>query len=245
MSYTFTLSGNSSTLSADYFPPIILNPGKIYVLGLVTFQSYNSIPNIDDTCNIFSYDNGTEKIKIPTGSYTIEDINKYLQDHIRDHDQPKNTNSNTIHKAIKGPHVTIRANNNTLKSEIFCRWDIDFDDEQSLYQLLGYERGDALHRNQWNESPYPIKISKVNTIKVECNITVGAFSNHLSVHTIHEFSPDVPPGFKISESPQTIIYMPVGVRMIDNITLTIVDQNGCLINFRGEEITIRLHLKEL
>lgn len=242
MSITFTLTGNTSTLEADYFPPIVLNSRKSYSLGLVTFQSYNSIPNIDESCNRLDFANN-QTIIIPTGSYTIEDINAYLQKNMTNI-TISSENTDSAKKTFEGPPIIIRANNNTLKSEIWCRWDFDFLDDNSIGPLLGFQEGDFRKGGEWHESLDPIKISKVNSIKVECSITYGAFTNGTQAHTIHEFSPDVPPGYKISESPRSIIYMPVSVRVIDNITLNIVDQNGALVNFRGEEITVRLHLKE-
>ena len=78
---------------------------------------------------------------------------------------------------------------------------------------------------------------------MECSITTGAYINNQKVHTIHEFFPSDPPGFKIIEVPKQIIYLPVFVRSIDNIQLRIVDQDGDLVDFLGEVITIRLHIK--
>ena len=48
-----SLSGPSSTLQAQYFPPIELSPNKNYVLGLVELLSFKSIPNIDTGKNKF------------------------------------------------------------------------------------------------------------------------------------------------------------------------------------------------
>jgi hypothetical protein len=67
--------------------------------------------------------------------------------------------------------------------------------------------------------------------------------NNKPVHTIHEFSPDVLPGYKINEVPKNIIYLPLNTNSISSVTLELVDQDGNLIDFRGETITIRLHLR--
>ena len=82
-------------------------------------------------------------------------------------------------------------------------------------------------------------------LRVECNITRGAYINNKKVHTIHEFFPAVPPGFKIIEIPSKVIYQPLGVRSIHHIQLKIVDEYGDLVNFRGETITVRLHIKSV
>ena len=86
-------------------------------------------------------------------------------------------------------------------------------------------------------------ILKVNAVRVECSITSGAYINQHKVHTIPEFFPAVPPDYKIIEIPKQIIYLPVSVKVIDYLQLRIVDQNGELINLRGEVISIRLHIK--
>lgn len=85
MSQLFTLKGCSSTLSTDFSPPIRLNTNYNYGIALLSFHSYNSIPNIEDGSEIHlvKMENGEEKerkvIKIPEGSYEIEDIETYVR----------------------------------------------------------------------------------------------------------------------------------------------------------------------
>ena len=60
---------------------------------------------------------------------------------------------------------------------------------------------------------------------------------------IHEFFPAVPLGYKFIKVPSQVIYLPVTVKSIDKLQSRIVDQDGDLVNFRGEFVTIRLRIK--
>lgn len=223
-SITLTLSARSSILETHFFPPIELK--STYVLGLTEILTFNSIPNIDDKRNKFYV--GEQIIYIPTGSYELTDIESYLKEQLH----------------AKGIIFSLTANNNTLKSVIECSHEIDFRHEDSIGEVLGFSNV-LLEANKIHTSFSPVKILKINALQVECNITSGAYINGKKVHTIHEFFPAVPPGYKIIEIPSKIIYLPVTVKSINYLQVKIVDQDGNLVNFRGETITVRLHLKSL
>lgn len=226
MAITLTLSGTNSSLSCEYFPPIELPNQYDYECGLVDFQTYNSIPNIDITNNLLHIDD--EVIEIPIGSYEIEDIATFIE--------------SALDNTKKNIKVTLWANNNTLKSMITSNVQIFFDKDRSIGSLLGFSR-QILSANRLHMSDLPVNITKVNVIRIECNIIVGSYINGKQAHTLHEFSPSVGPGYKIVEVPRNVIYLPVNVKRISSVTLQLIDQNGDSINFRGETITIRLHLK--
>lgn len=223
-SLTLTLSGTSSVLEAQYFPPIELSAEKNYVVGLVELLTFNSIPNIDLYNNKFYVDD--DIITIPIGSYEIEDIEKYLQ------------------KVLPNAMITLKPNNSELCCEIKCNRLINFVFEDSIGRLLGFS-SKILEPNIVHKSDLNVSILKVNALRVECNITTGAYMNAHQVHTIHEFFPSVPPGYKIIEAPSHIIYLPIIVQTVHNLQLKIVDEDGELVNFRGEVITIRLHMKSV
>ena len=228
MSTTFTITGNTSILSADFNPPIYLDENKEYYLGLADFETFMSIPNIEEGRNkIYIRD---KVLTIPEGTYDITDLEKYIKKQI-----------NVI---FKNENVTfaLKANSNTLKCHIFCSEPLNFIKNDSIGKLLGF-KNKIINANSWVESDEVVNITKVNAICVDCNICVGSFSNRKPVHIIHQFFPAVAPGYKIVESPLPILYFPVSVKAINNITLKILDQDGDLINFRKEVITVRLHLK--
>lgn len=248
---TFTLTGNSNILTSTYFPPIELNPQYSYGLGLVGFYSYNSIPNVQEGNNKFKYyeesftetelelmnlvgSKPTDKefllrwktISIPKGAYEITEINRYLQ------------------SKLDSNNILLQANSNTLKCEIQSKYTLDFRDSDSIGRLLGFSEK-VLPANVLYSSEKPVEIVKVINIRVECNITSGAYYNNNLSHTIFEFDVNVEPGYRLTKEPANIIYLPVLTNSIDNITLTIVDQDGDLVNFANEDITIRLELKQL
>lgn len=225
-SFTLSLTGKSSVLEAQYFPSIELPKHKNFVLGLVELLSFNSIPNVDFSNNKLHINE--DIISIPTGSYEIDAINQFLQETLK----------------AKGIEFSLKANNNTLRSEINCSHPLNLIPHDSIGRLLGFTPR-ILKENTQHSSDLPVKILKINALRVECNITAGAYINNKKVHTIHEFFPRVPPGYKIVEVPSHVIYLPVSVKCIDHLQIRIVDQDGHLVNFRGEEITIRLHIKSV
>lgn len=223
---TLTLSGKKSILTSNYTPPIELGDDD-YECCLIDFQSYNSIPNVDSDNNLFHI--GDDVIEIPIGSYELQDIVDFITI------KYKLLRSNKV--------VEIEANNNTLQIEITSSHDsIFFNKNRSIAKLFGFgER--ILDPGKKHISNLPVNIIKVNVLQLHCNIITGSFMNDSPAHILHEFALDVPPGYKLAERPRNLIYLPVNVREISRLEIRILDQEGRLINFRGEEITLRIHLR--
>ena len=218
-SVTVTVTGtDSSALVSNFFPPIALTGEGEWYVGLLDFTTYNTIPNVIDGKNNefpvrLESNGGWKTIKLPTGAYEIDNIERYLK------------------KELGGGNISLRPNNNTLKCELFCKYNVDFGQSpNTIGRMLGFTKTRTLEAYITHESDAPVDIIKVNAIQI---------------HTLHSFYPTVEPGFKIVETPSNVIYLPVNVNSIHNITLSIVDQDGDNIDFRGEVITVRLHLKRI
>lgn len=228
MSTTFTISDTSSILSANFNPPIYLDNDKEYVLGLADFETFMTIPNIEEGSNKFYVSD--KIITIPEGSYEIKDLERCIRTEL-------------LEKFPKEKiYLFLQGNTNTLRTTIKCTHTIDFTHDDSIGKLLGFTKK-ILPRNTRTESDNVTAILKVNAICIDCDIVTGSYHNAKPVHIIHQFFPSVSPGYKIVESPLPILYFPVSVKTINSISVKVLDQDYNLINFRGETITVRLHMK--
>lgn len=236
MSQTFTLKARTSCLSADFYPPIELDPNSEYSLALIGLHTYNTIPNIEKGENKFYYSDGMKNkvVKLPTGAYEISDIETYLQKALSDPNAEEDELNDTL---------SIKPNNNTLKCEIKSIFEIDFKPRDSIGRILGFSER-YLPPGIIHESDLTVDIVKVATIRIECNIISGSYYGSKLSHTLYEFSPSVNPGYSITIEPSNLIYLPVNQKTISNITIELLSQNSKLINFQGEEIIVRLHLKK-
>lgn len=228
---TFTVHGKGNVLSTgSIYPPIKLDRNYQYSLGLVGLYTCNTVRNIFEGNNKFYYEDDKE-ITIEPGSYEIDEIRTYIRSKISS--DPKEAEA----------AFTLTANNNTLKCEIVSKFKIDFSKPGSIGHILGFgER--ILEANQKHTSPEDVDIISTSTIFVDTNITAGAYRNEHLCHSIFEFGLFVPPGYLLEKEPSHIIYFPLTVSEIDNITLRFVDYHNKLINFSDDTYSsVRLELK--
>lgn len=222
MSFTLSITGNNSVLTANYFPPLQLDCD--YESALLYLSTFNSIPNIDSRNNKFYY-GANEAIEVPEGTYELQDITDYLKSN------------------IQGATLQLSSNNNTLRTSIFCTKDIHFEKEGTLGKLLGFEK-QILKANKLHDSQLPVNILSTTVVRIECDIVSGSYINGKPAHIIHEFAPNIPPGYRIIEIPKNVIYFPINQKNITCITIRLLDINNNLINFRGEDIQLYLHLRK-
>lgn len=232
-SITLTLTGNTSSLNSYFHPEIVLDERYSYSCCLLDFYSFNSIPNVTDANNklLFSKDNGKtfEIIYLPTGSYEVDDILKLLEDEFR----------------AREAKIKITADKATMKCTVYLSTDclVDFSTRDSIGAVLGFTPKHRFDQNTRHISNKVINIQQMNNLRVDCDLITGSYHNGKGTHTIYEFDVSVDPGYKICEQPKHLIYLPVVRQRINTVNVSIVDHKGELVDFRGENITCRIHIK--
>lgn len=254
-SLTVAFTGTSSVLRANFFPEITLDPNGDYYCGLLDFTSYNSIPNIIEGQNNqfkFKY-NISEKVKSKVdGKDLIKDVTKEKEKTISlltgAYEAADILSFIKAQLATSKINLTYDINAATSKVKLTFDTRINCIDD-SVFSVLGFEKKGALRIFEsktayWSEDI--VKITNIDVIRIECDIASGAYINGRHCHTIHQFSHcKVSPGYKFIEVPHHIIYLPINVKQLRSIQISIVDQHGNLIDFRGEQISCRIHIKKV
>lgn len=229
-SITLTVAGKISSLDAYFYPEIELDEQYNYSCCLLGFYTYNSISNVYEKNNKFYYSTDGSKsfefVTVPVGSYEIDEIIEILNNEFN----------------MRRVGIVISSDRHTMKCTlVVTKAVIDFTKNDCIRTILGFKKRvilDGIYK-----SDGLVDIQRVKNLRIDCDLISGSYHNGKSTHTIYEFDPDVDPGYKINEQPKHLIYLPVVRHRISTINISILDHNGELVDFRGEDITCRIHIK--
>jgi len=232
--HSLLLSANTSAFSTQICPPLELT-GKRWAVGLLNLKTYNSIPNITEKNNVFTYstDSGStwKTITLAVGSYEIGEINSEIQRLMQ-----LNGDSGieiTVNRPSLGSVVNITP----------ATYAVDLTVANSLALTLGFDP--VILTQGYNISPHIVKILTVNSVLVNCNIVGHSYLKSKQNPVLYSFFPNVKPGYKVVEAPVNVVYLPLNSEQIQDIRIWLTDQDGKFLDFRGETITCRLHFKQM
>ena len=235
------VNGQKSLIHTVFSPPIALPAGcTTYEIACTGVETYYTFPNINSERNgsiKVSVDAGTSwtTITIPTGSYELSAINATLK--------------RLIAERIAGgkeSNLCLVANNNTLQSVLILedKVQVDFNVENSICEILGFDKEVKNLRGPGRfSSTHIVKILRVNSILVNCDIIKSSTKNGTAAPIIYDFFPNVGPGQKIVSRPRVLIYLPLTMNVISRMTTWLTDQNGELLDLREEGLTITFHVR--
>ena len=121
--------------------------------------------------------------------------------------------------------------------------EVDFRRYNSINSLLGVDN--KLYTSGFNESENMVNILTINSILVNTDIIWCSYVNVSTPPTIYSLFPDVATGYKIIENPHNLLYLPTTSDTIHSITIWLTDQKGNELNLRGENLSMRFHLREI
>ena len=235
-SYYVTVSGKKSRIQTSFSPPLIFPAECQYEMALCGLETYYSFPNIDKENNKvqISVDAGNKWLilELPTGCYEIDSIDEALKRFV-------------IEKGGKKDDLCLSANRSTLESILTLKEDIQVDftgENGTLRKVLGFD-AEKIVKPGRHESEHIVNILRVNTIFVHCDIVKLSRKNGIASPIIYTFFPNVSPGWKIVNRPRNLIYLPLSLSVISQMTVWLTDQNDNALDTRGEELTITFHIK--
>ncbi|KAL4088968.1 hypothetical protein QTP88_024046 [Uroleucon formosanum] len=114
---------------------------------------------------------------------------------------------------------------------MLCSETVDFTKTNSIGQLFGFKKL-KYYGNVNHESDALVNITKTNCIYIDSNLVMGSFVNGRQCHTIHEFYPNVPPGYKIIEVPTHFVFYPLNTTSITHASIILKNQDNELIDLR-------------
>jgi len=246
------VSENSTKIKTIFNPPLELDRTRKYEIALVNLETFNAFPNIDSSNNIFRYspgfgevgrggrDDGEDAswqrqwvdIRIPQGSYDVIDIAETIKIAMK-----RNGHGDDV--------VKISANTNPLKSVMKIQGDfqVDFRARNSFSSVLGF--WNQVYKEGIHESQNVVNIYSTNSILMNVDVIGGSYVIGRTQNTIYSFFPNVSPGYKVVENPRNLVYLSMILDIINKMETVVTDQNGKQLNLRGENLTIRYHLREI
>lgn len=248
MSLLLKLDSSSTTQDSDNFLVQYANleiPGD-WEVGLVKGHFWYSYYNISaaQTNNIIRYsiDAGVSwetNITVPSGIYSIDDLNAYVQSVMKT--RGHYDSGNDLY------YLSILPNFNTLRCDVTLtnNYQLDFTAGTvgTIHELLGFTSKIV---TATESGTLAVDITNgINSLEVQCSLTDEGYSNEFPGATLASFVPDVAPGSNITVSPHPPIYLPVNTKYIRYIRIRITDQRGRRINFNGENVTVMLHLRRV
>lgn len=229
--FQIVLTGVGSKLETKFIPALDFHVGCKYEIALASLETYYSFPNIDNSNNrIKILLNGKwEEFLIPVGCYQLADINKEIQRQV-------------VERKGKKDDITLSPNLSTFKC-IMTLGDgieVDMKGENSIQTVLGFDK--KIYKLKRNVSEHTVNIMRVNSLLVHCNVISSSYLNGMLQPVLYTFYPNALPGEKIMEKPNTLIYLPISLDVIPQMTSWVTDQNNKPIDLRGEILTLRFHI---
>lgn len=234
--------GTPSNHTLRFSPPIILDQQKKFEVALLSLAHFNELPNISGTIfgtgnNTFRYYNGSSfssVITIPTGIYSVEELNTEINRLI-------SLDGGTANNILLIPNYS------TLKVDIELKNNYQLDlSTSNLYKTIGWT-SQIVSTQGLNAGINLADISNgVTNYVVHCSIVsaIESYSNGEQSDSLYSYAPNVSPGSLIEIIPFNLYHIGTNTNTINSINIRLTDQNGTELQDLVSPVRISLSIQE-
>ena len=223
-------TGNQVTVFLN--PPIVLDDNKSYQMRLLNANIVYSMPNITTKNNTLVYNDGyvNHTITFDNGIYGIQDINKQISNSFFVlTDEPSSQffyfealESTSYIRLYIDHSYTIKACSNNIMTLLGFE-NIDFPESTPIDQKYKPQSN-----ADWNmyTSVAKASLNPLHNILIKCDSVNGSYFNTTHSTIISVVTPDVSPYSTIIYRPVHPLRIPINIKRIDQMTITLVDQDN-------------------
>ena len=212
--------GNQVTINLN--PAINLDDNKKYQLRLLNANIVYCMPNVTILNNTLKYtfSGSTYSLVFDTGLYSLDDINAEVSMYtsLSGNGNDANLIQFFPDQATSKIYVSFSQANVIMDNTI----------TNSILDMLGFSKSNigGLISAGIIKSAYQAQLNAIQNILIKCDVTTGSYSNSQLTNIISAITPDVDSYSTIIYRPVHPVRCPINVRLIESITLTLVDQNN-------------------
>ena len=234
-------TSRKTSFDTKFETPLELNPNRSYEVALQYFSTSNFLTNITAENNRFVYSNDGGKnwltITLESGAYEISILNSEIRRQI--------TQSSGATSQVNAIEIGIILS--TFKSFINITsptLQVDFTKTKTFRDMLGFKS--QILKQGYNISNDTVQITTTSAILIHCDIVSGSYINGKEGNVLYSFPAyTVPVGAKINVMVASLLYLPINRTTISNIYFQITDEEGRVLDFKNEEISIAIHVRQV
>ena len=185
---------------------------------------FHTLDTQQNSVNIPEFETVYFEVQLPPGAYELVDINNTIKQIISDSDFDIELN--------------IEADTISLKSVLKTSNPIYFNSE--LIKLLGFTKDFYLHGTHKSEKP--VMITTTDKVHLKCDCVDGSIVNGIREQNLFCFNLSAPPGYKIIEEPNTILYKKINKTRLDKIQSFLEDNNHNPVDFNSETLPFTIQI---
>ena len=117
-----------------------------------------------------------------------------------------------------------------------ANFEVDFTTANSIRTVLRFNA--QVYKSGYHDSEKIVNIMNVSSLIITSDKIGPSYKNGATENIVYSFYPNVSPGYNV-------IYLPISLQTLSSMETKLQDQNGKLINLRGEKLSTRFHIKEV